>query len=147
MFKIYPYFSWSPHCGTQSESHRTFFLRFSSFIFREGREGERGKHPCARETLIGCLPHVPNQGPATRACVLTRNQTNNHLLCRIMPNQLCHTGQGFAFFFLFLKIYLFLESGREGEGEREKHGSVGCLLHDPDWDLALQLKACVLTRN
>ena len=48
---------------------------------------------------------------------------------------------------LFLKIYLFLESGREGEGEREKHGSVGCLLHDPDWDLALQLKACVLTRN
>ena len=42
-----------------------FFLIVYLFIFieraREG-EGERGKHPCVRETSIGYLPHIPNFG-------------------------------------------------------------------------------------
>ena len=32
--------------------------------------------------------------PATQACALTGNQTGDISLCRTIPNQLSHTGQG-----------------------------------------------------
>ena len=76
-----------------------FFKRFYLFIFRErGREREREgeKHRCKRETSIGCLSYAPQPGtdPATQACALTRNETCNLLLFRIMSNPLIHAGQG-----------------------------------------------------
>ena len=40
--------------------------RFYLFTFRErGREGEGvgEEHQCVRDTLIGCLSHVPKWGP------------------------------------------------------------------------------------
>ena len=41
------------------------FFNFIYFLERgEGREKEKGKkHPCVRETSIGCLLHTPNWGP------------------------------------------------------------------------------------
>ena len=44
------------------------FLRFYLFILErwEGREKEREKHQCARDTLIGCLWHAPNWGYGQR---------------------------------------------------------------------------------
>ena len=66
-----------------------FFLIFKKdfiylFVFRErGREGER-----ERETSLGCHLSAPQPGTthATQACVLTRNQTRDPLLCGMTPN-------------------------------------------------------------
>ena len=54
----------------------------------EEREGEN--HPCERETLIGCILHIPQPGtePTTQACTVTRNQTHHILVCWMMPDQL-----------------------------------------------------------
>ena len=52
--------------GALASSILLFFSKFYLFIFRErGRKGEREgeKHPCERETFIGCLLQAPNQGP------------------------------------------------------------------------------------
>ena len=41
-----------------------FFKILVIYFYREGKgRTERGKHRCARETLIGCLSHSPSQGP------------------------------------------------------------------------------------
>ena len=70
------------------------------FILREkGREGEREKEREREreidvrhtQTLIGCLSHVP---PKTQACALTQNLTGDHVLFKVMPNQLSHTSLG-----------------------------------------------------
>ena len=82
--------------------HTDFYVLhsfFSYFFLRErGREGEREgeKHQCEREILIGCLSDVPQLGtqPTTQACALTRNQTKDLSLRRMMSNQLIHSGQG-----------------------------------------------------
>ena len=53
------------------------------FIFRErGREGEGDteKHWCEREMWIGLVCIPSGEEPATQACALTRNQTNDLLL-------------------------------------------------------------------
>ena len=45
--------------------------------FRErGKKGDRQRHPCDRETLMGCLPYVPQLGiePTTFWC--TRRLSN-----------------------------------------------------------------------
>ena len=48
------------------------------------------------ERKIICLSHVPQLGtkPTTQACALTWNPTRNLSVCRTMPNQLSHSGQG-----------------------------------------------------
>ena len=46
-------------------------------MFVDFREERRENHQCERETLIGCLPYVPQPEikPATQASALTGNQT------------------------------------------------------------------------
>ena len=70
--------------------HLIFFLRFYLFIFREGKGGERGTSMC------GYLSHAPQLGtwPATQACALTGNRTNDPLLRRPALNPLSHSSQG-----------------------------------------------------
>ena len=60
---------------------------------REGRE-KRGKNIGVGEKHQFLL-HTPQLGtkPATHVCALTWNRTCNLLVCRMMPNQLSHTGQ------------------------------------------------------
>ena len=77
---------------TGSKNKNIFFKIFYLFIFRvSGSEGER-----KRETLLGCLLYAPLPGikPETQACALTRNPTDNPLLCKMTPNQLSYTSQG-----------------------------------------------------
>ena len=71
------------------------------FIFREGgrqaqREGNISLPPVCALTW---------ERTAIQAHVLTGNQTSDLLLCRTMPNQLSHTGQG-------KKLFLELNSSR-----------------------------------
>ena len=67
----------------------------SLFILERGRGREEGSEALL-ETLIGCLPHVPQLGtkPTTQACVLTRIRTNDLLVCGMTLNQLSYTSQG-----------------------------------------------------
>ena len=49
------------------------------------------------EVHIDWLPPTRPQSqtwPTTQACTLTRNHTDNPLVCRAMPNPLSHTSQG-----------------------------------------------------
>ena len=57
---------------------------------------EREKHQCVTETFTVCLLYMPRPEtePTTQAYALTRNSTRDLSLCRMMPNQLSHTGQG-----------------------------------------------------
>lgn len=54
-----------------------FFSPMFLLTFREegGKRG-RERHPCKRETWIGCLPYAPQQGtePETWACATTENE-------------------------------------------------------------------------
>ena len=79
---------------------------------REGeRERERKKHGCKRETSIGCFSfmHGPRTEPATQTCARNGNQTSYPSLCRTMPNQLSHKGQGGLLPFLMHPLsFLFL---------------------------------------
>ena len=58
------------------------------------------------ETLIGGLSHPP-QGtkPTSQACALTGDWTSDTLLCRTMPNQPSHVGQGSVIRFLKNSIW------------------------------------------
>ena len=63
--------SYPPSLPPSLPSFLSLFLRFYLFIFREReREGDREgeKHPCARETSINYLSHIPNwvAGPQSR---------------------------------------------------------------------------------
>ena len=70
------------------------FKRFNVFIFRKrGREEEKERninvwlppvHP----------PLVTSHHSAIQACALTRNQTSDPLVCRLVLNPLSHTSQG-----------------------------------------------------
>ena len=67
--------------------------RFYLFILREtGKEGkgEGEKHQCV------VASHVPQLGtwPITQVYALTRNQTDEPLVCRQALNPLSHTSQG-----------------------------------------------------
>ena len=68
------------------------------FTFREKereREREGEKHRCAWETDWLPLAHTrPRTKPATQEYALTGYRTSNLSLCRMMPNQLSHAGQG-----------------------------------------------------
>ena len=59
-----------------------------------------------RETLIGCLSYasLPGTEPTTQACALTGSRTGDLSLCRKMPNQLSHTGQGHLRTFVGFKL-------------------------------------------
>ena len=70
---------------------------FFFFFKREGKGERKGKkHQCERETLIGCLSHVPQ--PATeltsQASALTGNQTSDLSLCGTTSNYQNSSGQG-----------------------------------------------------
>ena len=72
-------------------------VSFFFFFKREGKGGRKGKkHQCERETLIGCLSHVPQ--PATeltsQASALTGNQTSDLSLCGTTSNYQNSSGQG-----------------------------------------------------
>ena len=71
-----------------------FFLKdFIYFIFRERRrEGERwgGKHQC----VVALVHPLLGTWPATQACALAGNRTNDPLFCRPALNPLSHTSQG-----------------------------------------------------
>ena len=88
------------------EEYSLSFLFFNFIILdfweRGRQEGEGEKHWCERETSIGCLSYVPWLGtePATLACVLTWNQTDDLLVCRRTPIQLSHKGWGWKSRFL-----------------------------------------------
>ena len=87
-----------------------FFLRYHLFIFRErGREGEREgeRRHCvvAFHIVVAARLEHPLLGtwPTTQACALTRNPTNNPLVCRLALSPLSDTSQGWASFILFAK--------------------------------------------
>ena len=57
-----------------------------------------------RETSISCLIRLPltppqlGTEPAAQACTLTTSPTSDLSLCRMMPNQMSHAGQGRTFY-------------------------------------------------
>ena len=71
-----------------------YFLRMKIlFIFLEagkGREKERERNTDVRDLQVDRL----GTEPAPQAQAVTGNQTGDLSLCRTMPNQLNHTGQG-----------------------------------------------------
>ena len=80
------------------------------FIFRErGREGERQgeKH---QGVVASCAPPA-GIWPATQACALTGNQTDDLLVCSLVLNPLNHTSQGYVSTFKNLSIILTLQFG------------------------------------
>ena len=84
------------------------FLKDFIYLFLEtgeGREKERQKHLCERETFACCLLHVLALGPglATQACALTGNQTDDPLVRRLALSPLSHTSQGKVFFLIVVK--------------------------------------------
>ena len=63
--------------------------------------------------------------PATQACALTGNETDDPLFPRSVLNPLSHTSQGSCGFLKKFYSFIFRERGREGEREGEKlHQSV-----------------------
>ena len=61
-----------------------------------------------RERNIGRLPLTRTwlaTDPTAQACALTGNQTGHLSVCRMMSNQLSHTGWGFNKMFLFFVLY------------------------------------------
>ena len=84
------------------------------FIFRgKGKEGEREgeKHWCERDSSVSCLSYAPQLGTEhpIQASALTRNQTGDLSLCRMMPNQLVHTSHG-----LFVHYVKFIVLSHKG---------------------------------
>ena len=72
-----------------------FFKIFYLFIFRE----EKGGRKRVRETsTCGCLSCAPLLGtwPATQACALTGNRTDDPVVDRPALNPFSHTSQGYA---------------------------------------------------
>ena len=89
------------------------FIYLFIFILERGGGGgrKRERKTLTWETSIGCLPNTPWPGtkPATQACALTRNRTGDLSVCRMMPNQLSHTGQGHFISFIYFSLsYLAL---------------------------------------
>ena len=77
----------------------SFFLRLYLFISRErGREREREgeKHWCVRESIEQLPLAYPQPGtcPATQACTLTGNRTDDLSVHRPAPSPLSHGSQG-----------------------------------------------------
>ena len=68
-----------------------FFLKvLFIYLLDRGKGRER-----VRETsMCGYLSRIPFWGPATQACVLTRNWTSDPLVCRLVLSPLSHTSQG-----------------------------------------------------
>ena len=83
------------------KSSDSFFLKILFIDFREG--GRKGrKYRCEKHwSDASCMCSVRTE-PTTQACALTRNGTGSLPLCRTMPDQLSHTGQGGA---LILKTH------------------------------------------
>ena len=75
------------------------FKRFHLFIFRKGggREKEGEKH-----WLVASCTHPTRDQSANYACALIRNRTSDHLICRMMPNQLRHASQDCTTAFIYL---------------------------------------------
>ena len=79
-----------------------FFKKYFIYLFLErgkGREKER-------ERNIDRLPLAHPQrgtGPITQGCALTGNRSTDLSLCRMTPNQLSHTSQGYVCIYIFLK--------------------------------------------
>ena len=84
-----------------------FFFRFYFLNLEkgEGREKEGEKH----RSVASCTHSNPWIKPTTQACTLTGNRTSDLSLCRMMPSQLSHTGQGeMSFHFLVNKWFVVL---------------------------------------
>lgn len=66
------------------------------WFLERGKEGEREKLQCERETSAGWLLHAPQVGaqPGTWACALAGDQTHNRLVYGItlLPTELHHPG-------------------------------------------------------
>ena len=80
------------------------FLKDFTYLFLEIGEGREKE----RESNIDQLPLTwPQLGtwPTTQACALTRNQTSDLSICRLMLNPLSHTSQGINVYF---NVYLIL---------------------------------------
>ena len=65
-----------------------------------GRKSGRETSVCERN-IDQLTPTQPQLGtwPTTQACALTGNQTSDLSVCRMMPNPLSHTSQGYCHFF------------------------------------------------
>ena len=109
----WPLFSHTRYASLSKETTFCFLLKkiflFLIFDFRQRESSEeREVEKCwgERETLIGCLPQMPQLGtePATQACSPTRNWTRDLSVCGTMPNQLGHTDWGNMFCFLKEKM-------------------------------------------
>ena len=92
------YDSWHIYrIGVQWVDVSHYFFRDFIYLFLErGREGESEGHkfnvwfPLTRPVL--------GTWPATQACALTGNRTNNLSVCRSLLNPLSHTSQGIMLF-------------------------------------------------
>ena len=87
-----------------------FFNFIDSRVRGRERERKKEKHHCERETLISCFLHAPElrTEPTTQACALTWSRTCDLSVCKTVPNQLSHTGQG-CLSFCFNHRILMLE--------------------------------------
>ena len=73
------------------------------FIFKErGREEEGEKH----RSVVSCMSLTRNLAHNPGMC-LTGNRTSDLSVCRMMPNPLSHTTQGYFFFLKILFIHFF----------------------------------------
>ena len=104
--------------GVASRDPVVFFLSFFFFLkiiflyFFRGRRkgGGREKHQCARKTLISCLSHTSNQGPAcNQACALTRNRADDLSLCGgdTQPTEPHQSGPVVFFFFPYFHKHTY----------------------------------------
>ena len=82
------------HAYLLCETHHRLFFKNEDFIYffrgGEGREKERERNTDVRDLQVDRL----GTEPAPQAQAVTGNQTGDLSLCRTMPNQLNHTGQG-----------------------------------------------------
>ena len=87
---------------TSNSRHLHFSKRFYLFVFRE-RVTERQRE---RNINVGLPLACPLLGtwPETQACALTGNQTGDLLVCKVMPNALSRTSQGWHLHF-FAQVF------------------------------------------
>ena len=60
--------------------------------------------------------HAPNQGPATQACALTRNQTSDPSFYRLVLNPVSHSSQDRTIFRVRMIYVVMLGPSSESSG-------------------------------
>ena len=97
-----------------------------------------------------CLPLIrPQLGtwPATQACAMTGNQTDDLFVLRLALKSRSHTSQAYFIKKKFLNLFLEREKRREKERERNinvRETAIGCLSHTPQPRTGPTTQTCAL---